>query len=371
MRPSPSKLDLAAACSYPWSSGLRWPRSEAGPAAELGTEVHRALRAWVEQRPHDALSPEAAPLVATGIAQLEREQPWTHAELLVGLDPVLWTARVRATREDRHPGEAVGELDLVRVEPDRLTIRDWKTGRRSLGRRVADLRQVRWYALVGAMLWPGRRIRVELATITEDACVIDAHEVDEWDIAAWEGDLERVYASCDRVSLPVMGPHCRDLYCPIVATCPAVREHAAAVAEAAQVAPVVPVVDAATARQAALGLPALEAYLEAVRSTLREHAAREPVDLGDGRELRLVEQPGRRSIVLDDASEAMLIDACGTRDVVERSASFAGLRRALGATSKRGELGRRLSAVEQRLEEMGAVVHGAPYTKMEITCQKG
>lgn len=350
---------------------MRWPRSEAGPAAELGTEVHRALRAWVEQRPHDALSASAAPLVATGIAQLEREHPWTHAEQLVGLDPVLWTARLRALREDRHPGEAVGELDLVRVEPERLTIRDWKTGRRSIGRRVADMRQVRWYALVGAMLWPGRRIRIELATLTEDACIIDAYEVDEWDLAAWEGDLERVYASCERTSLPVLGPHCRESYCPIVSTCPAVREHAAAVAEAAQAVPVVPVVDAETARRAALALPALEAYLEAVRASLREHAAREPVDLGDGRELRLVEQPGRRSIVLDDASESMLVDACGTRDVIERSASFASVRRALASSSKRGELGRRCAAVEQRLEEMGAVVHGAPYTKLEITtCPK-
>ena len=367
MIPGPSKLDLAAACSYPWSSGMRWPKSTPSEHADLGTAVHRALAEYVQTGAAPTPSdPAALALYLSAVARLEDEPPWTNAELPVALDPVLMSARVRSSRDDWSPGETLGELDLVRVEGERVTIRDWKTGRRARDRRVQDTRQLRWYAVVASHIWPGRRVRVELATITEEAVTIDAYEADEWDLGAWEADLLSVYDRARSASLPVVGPHCRESYCPIVATCPAVARHVVEASGAAGAEPLRVVTDDASARVAALALPALEAYLEAVRDSLRAHVATSPVVLEDGRRLALVEQPGARRIELDDAAEAYLEQACGSRDVIERSATFASIRRAVSAgATKRGEIGRRTAEIEQRLTELGAVRQGSGFTKMQ------
>lgn len=225
--------------------------------------------------------------------------------------------------------------------------------------------QVLMYALCASQLWPTTRVRVELAHVGGSTW-IDPAELDPMDLGAARAKLAELAERVRRPSLPVLGPHCRDGYCPIAAHCPAGRELAARVAREVEL----PMPDAHAVESDEMAadilerLPLAEAYLDALRAAAEAHVARAGVVTSrSGARWGVVEQVGTERLQLTPEAEAVLEAIPGAIEV-ERSATKASIERALRSAGKGWT--KRMREVVSQLREVGALRRGATWSRVEV-----
>lgn len=369
-RVSPSKLDLAERCSYPWTSGLPHDAYVETESAERGKMVHAYLAARaLGEKPAPLDDEELERAADNGAALLDADlaagATVLYVETTVALDLATGRGRiVTDRREHARPGELRGTVDLaLRAADGSLVVRDWKTGRR--GDVGAETLQLAAYALALASVHRAPAVRVELVHLldgyegTVDSCVYDAI-----DLGAALARI-RAVARPPHDAEPRPGSHCRSLYCPIAQRCPATL----ALVERARAACALPdttTLDPPTAVRVLERLPLVDAYLAALRHEAESVVAAAGVTVADdGRGWGVIERDGDEAIVADVA--APVLEQLGLADAIEQktTATKASLERAARRrATKRGELSATMRTALEALRAAGAITRGAPYRRV-------
>lgn len=394
--PTFSKLDLAARCTFPWTSGITWPKVERPNAyrgigramsdaarclAVLGDYPHAEIVAAHELTPADARKLQACALHVRELLNEEAETDrWRCAEVALAFDLATGQARELQQEHERdYSGlgrtECGGRFDLVRMRSDGVVVlRDWKMGRYTWGHRPGEAFQMRAYGLSVARAYGTSSVLVEYAQVDDDGIRRTADLLDEFELAVIAAELRQLY---ERVSgapePPKQGAWCRDAYCPILAVCPATRNTMAEVAQAAELRfPLT--IEFQGPEHVAYALERLEvakAVLDTIREAAKEWArANGPVPMASGKLWGAVQHDGKESIDLsvDGAVEAIeqYLGPFAVASAIERKTS----KSALETTAKklqtaRGEGVKATRALFDRLRELGALKRGAPYEAFE------
>lgn len=175
-----------------------------------------------------------------------------------------------------------GTADLVRVHNGTVYVVDFKTGRGWLP-KPSESGQLRFLALALARVFAADSAEVGHLRLTDGGRAwLDIEPLDALELATVREQLLDARAAVERETVaPKEGPWCR--YCPAFQCCPA---KAALVTTAMDVdGPL----DADTAAAAWKRIKDVRAVLDRIETAVREFAAREPVQLGDGWELAEVE----------------------------------------------------------------------------------
>lgn len=238
-----------------------------------------------------------------------------------------------------------------------VVVGDWKTGFRLLG-PARDSRQLRIGALAAARLTGIDDAKVFYAFLREDGSVafswatFDAFDLAEIademrQLAAQLRALRTVKANLDAKVQPHEGPWCD--YCPAFNSCPAKMQLARAIGTGKALASIPEQIEAMTDTELATAYAAIERYddvAERVRKAIRQRAAMQPVDLGDGRVLGSVDWPWT---IVNATVAYEVIEANGGKEladqVVPRSATLTAIKK-LGKPV--------LEAIEQR----GGIITG-------------
>jgi hypothetical protein len=383
--PSFSKLELAALCQYPWTSGK--PHNETtSEAAALGKAVHsmaQCLAIWgdapvgdiadangLDQDNHEQLINAYVEL----LDQLGHEQltdRWRAAEVCFGLQ--LDTGLVRhidfERRWRRRHNEVVGVIDLVREDEDgRLRVRDYKTGRGALYMKPSDSLQMLCYGLAATRLYRRDRVIVELCQVGSELWL----EVDEMDDLLLDWTWERLH-EVERLVLdqgnnvPRPGPHCRELYCPIVDRCEATQASLVAIDAAADLSmPLTVSIESDEHARYIYGrLSGVKAALKAVEDALHERHQLWPLDLGDGRVLANWETE-RESVIVNKASLTVLNAHLENRalDIVEQKVTKTAIKELCKEVGPPRGGPRLFNELWDRLRAAGAV-NTSKYTRFE------
>lgn len=309
--PSASELQRAIAC--PASFATEGIVEEAGEAAQRGTTVHEFIRrvlsgesveAALEAVPHDDPGRQLCEQLDTALLPQGGEQ-----EVALAWNPATEEGRVLGHNIQRayeahgadRAAELVGSIDFAgMITPQRLVILDFKSGKRT---RADASWQLKGLGVMGAAAFGATEVLAGLGFIRGDRISWDFVELDALALGQARARLHEMCKALGQAhtirfeQAPLAeGEHC--FYCPAWKRCPA---KTALVRKLSGIAdgdhawlPVQP-------DQAAAAWRLLERYDEIskrARAELEQWAAREPIDLGDGRTLRLA--PGEmRDHVLD------------------------------------------------------------------------
>ena len=399
--PTFSRLDVAARCVFPWTSGMRWPKRPASVYTGIGRAVSTAaelLAIWGDC-PVEAIA-DAEGLTGSyrttfghmviHVRDLLAHEPDTFrvAEQALAYDLRRGTAREMRRSgprdySDQRPGEMMGTPDLVkRDEHGELVVRDYKTGRYAFGKDPGETRQLRALGLCAARAYGANRVTVELAQVEAGGIFIRRALLDEFELSCIASDLADIY---DRIvdrpheQVPVPGAWCAGGFCPLAASCPATIRALEAVASATELTyPLT--VEITSPEHAAYTLERLDAAgkaIEGIRQALKDYAREHgafPVAGGklwgpvfhDGRERVDLSVPGAYDLV------EQFLGPFGTAQAVERRTSKTALQAALKAQqTKRDQGGKQYRALLDALRELGAVKQGAPFEKFEAFKPKG
>lgn len=398
--PSPSKLELADECLFPFTSGEDWLDIRSDHAL-FGNAVHEAADRLVtapdEQPDLDEIAerhkvPEkrreefeqAVEAVAERLAEEREDMLEARAELYVAYDLEKDKARlVLDPSEPKRPGEIRGKIDLLFKHAERglLVVRDWKTGRRLLRKRPADQYQILFYAVAVSRLFGVDELVVELAFVSRDGVQVIPAYLDAFAIDSAKARLDELAAACERPSLPVYGAHCKALHCPIAHKCPAV---AAAMVELDEASKLRGPLDAeqlkeATDEQVAdawLRLAGIEQRVEQIRAVTEERirSMGSTIPVHGGMVLGVREHRGNESIKWSDETEKILAERLGSRadEAVTKRTTKKSIERAAKAleesmgNAQRGAGLKRYRGILAALNDAGQIKAGAPYTKVEV-----
>jgi hypothetical protein len=233
--------------------------------------------------------------------------------------------------------DIVGTADLILASRSELLVIDWKTGAARHVDTAATNAQIRALAAMAydalcaedGIPPDGFRVVAILAFVSDDGTVTsDEVELSPSDCEAILSDLSAL-AEYAKTAAPVPGPHCSDLFCPLLgAGCPVgalAIERARAVIAGGPL-PVLP--DIATNEEAARvarALPHLESFVEALAHQLRQWVdINGPIDLG-GSFFRRVDTE-RETLVAEVA--APILERWGLGSALSVSTSKAAIRRA-------------------------------------------
>jgi len=378
--PSASKLALAIACQYAWTSGVRWPKRETSPHADFGTAVHAAGERRVNGEPVD-LDAIAAEFGVTDVRRFRavagnllawidetRADTRGAAEVAFAYHVADGTARVMTKAHardysDARPGELFGTADLILRDGDRLVVVDFKTGAKAKEKGAADTFQMRFLGLAAARCYEAAEVDIVLLHVDEGGAYPDGATLTAWDLDDTADELRSLAASLAAPSVPRPGPHCTGMYCPIVSECPATKAAMAAVDKAAALRfPMsVEIASAEHAADVRVRLKMVREACDAIDGAVKDWIrANGPVPVGDGRFYGIVQCDGRESVDLG-APEALAVFRREMGDKAEAaldvSTSKAAIERAVGRKDAR--------AVLAALRDVGAVRKGAPYVKFE------
>lgn len=390
--PSPSKLDLAELCGFPWTAGIRWPQLPSRPEAAHGFAVHEAADCHVKGLPVDVEALAAKHGIRTDSDRKTLQLVVGHvlrcidadshevrlSELRIAYNPTTGKARLIERWEEKQPGEQAGEIDyLAGIKPGHVLVRDWKTGRRKLLSTVREARQAQWYALAVAALLGADEVTVQLAWCSEDGVWLgDQARFDAWKLLELREQHAELVARLQRPHKPRFGLHCHELHCPIVSECPATQKALAVIDEAA--APQWPISAHIQSPEHALELlgrvRAMRAALDNLKAALEVYASTKgAIPLGDGRWWGLQEQPGRDKITV--TAEALEVIRGHLGEHADKALSYATSKTALkdavrtlvaadGETGTRGALKRRIGPLHDELRAIGALKQGPSWTKV-------
>lgn len=390
--PSMSRLGLARACLFPWTGGVRWPRSEVGEAARYGSAVSRVAERLARGEAPDAEAAAVEFDVAAELPRLLRDADaiaefladesryWHKAETPLALHPVRGTARELLSSgprdySDVRPGELTGTPDLVFVRAaDELVVRDYKTGQYTRRLRPRDSAQLRALGLAAALAYGARQVTVELVQVDDGVVAPRTDVLDEWDLDCVRTELIGILDALERPSVPRPGRHCTDSYCPLVAVCPATRAALAAVDQAAALEhPFSPTITSPDhAASVRVRLKMVEAATREIRAALEAYVAEHgAVELGGGHWYGPVQCDGTERVDLGVAGAVAAIrERLGEHadEALEVKTSKAALERAARAATKDAERGAATRVREElygELRRLGALRQGPPFTKFE------
>lgn len=393
---SASKLTLADECLYPWTSGLPWDNSS-GEAGRFGDAVHAFAECYIEGEPrsveelaleHELTDSQLSRLRDQAIdieCLLDGEQfERRRAEVRIAYDPMRGTARELAEGEERAGGEMLLKIDVLIEGGGLVTIRDWKTGKRPVLRRVAETLQVRAYALAVALAYDLDEVRVELAWCSPRGIWIDHARFDAFDFSVTEVDIrELMTEQLEGDAVPSYGLHCHEHFCPVIGRCPAAAAAAQRVADACGATHELAghpteVSDHEHALEMLRLIPLVRARADAADEALKEWVRRNgALELGDGRSWGPVEQNGNDRLdateraleVIREQLGAHADAAADTKVTVTKASLERGLKalvREAGEQKKRGALKKRRDALHAELRACGALRPGAPYTRFDV-----
>jgi len=239
---SASSLARARAC--PASTALPHVEGESSPDAARGTAVHAFLegieKGEARADPLAGMSEGEAKTLCEKI-DVRLVPMGGQTELAMAFDVVTGACRrlypLGHRRYDTRPNEVPGTTDVVRFDPTRVVVRDWKTVRWDFD--VATARpQLEFYGLCAARIAGVEAVDVEIGIITDDGVIgFERWSLDWEDLARISAEVRRSWdkagaARAARVAHEAEslapwtpdvkeGGHCR--YCPAILACPAKR----------------------------------------------------------------------------------------------------------------------------------------------------
>lgn len=307
--PTGSAVQRAMAC--PSSCALPQVREETSPEAHRGTTVHEFLRAVIG----DGVDTEEA------LSRLPERDPGRRAceeldlsaiprgglhEVALAWDPFRDEARVLGYDIKRAYAEHGADLSREFVlsvdlcgdlRDSRVFVLDFKTGYPQWSARES------WQLRIGAVAWAACRKADEALVghlvITGSGVRPDLHEIDSLALGDYRAQLrdlarrlKRMRRGPDLGGMDVAeGPHCR--YCPAFSRCPAkvglVRDFARTATHRGGLMAEGAVVTRSAAAEVWKTIEAWDAVKERLQAQIEKLAEQEPLDLGDGRELRIAE----------------------------------------------------------------------------------
>lgn len=395
--PSPSKLDLAERCAFPFAASVPWDRSES-KSARYGKAVHfaiaKALTEWADaaepyvlkDRGRLALVANDFELVGADRDRFEAsvDQALSSLRTIVfppdAVEKRLWMDPMSISFSDpsdehRAPGYVEMFLDVAWKQGRTGYVRDWKTGRRSLSYRVEEVLQVAVYGLAMFDTWDLDEVVVELAYLdgAGRVPVIDAMRMD---IFAAEAARERIRSIYKRIKsqealTPRWGHWCESMYCPTRTSCPAMRaatERLAADVGLEAGVLTSPVMDRQVAASLIGRLAGIREILDAREEEINTLALSEPLPMSDGSRYGATEHQGRESIVWSAAAHEALRPLLGperlsamVNEATSIDVTKAAVNAAVSSVAKRGEVGKLQDAAIAALRQAGAVKRGSPY----------
>ena len=299
-----SALDRLFHCpqSY-WGPQVHTP----SPQADAGTAIHASL---------------------VGDAAIDGG----HAEVAYAYNPKTDAARTLGEGIGRDycgisPDEVVGTADYVRADEDKVTIRDYKSGR-GYTPPAPDNPQLAFLALAACRAHGREEARVELHYVDDDGCAraVEAAELDALSLSDFRWrlvDLMDAIKTCRDSPRPEYQSDgdslrwCR--YCPAYNVCPAkgaATVQALALAEAGK--PSLATLVQSHPAQVFRAIAEAKSAIERAEELLKARALACPIDLGDGT-LWGAQLKARESVVAEDA-EAILSDL-GLGDACPREVS--------------------------------------------------
>lgn len=399
--PSPSKVGLAEVCQFPWSRfSPRWPERTTSIFAGFGSAVGKVgeLHASGEAVDLDAIAVEhkltpgqvAAFRLCAGhvIERLDELKADASVTDLRAEVPFAWHAVEDAGREcgarapggratDERDGERSGTVDIVYRVGGRLVILDWKTGPRAREHRPRETPQLVMYGLAAARAHGDREVMLVLAHVDVDGVDLVADVLDLWELDAAALRFRALFSrlAADDI-VPTPGPHCVDMYCPIVSVCPvtvaAMREIERA-AEAPPLALSMPdqITSPEHAAQIRVRLKMVEEACKVTKALALEPYVRRngPLPLGNGKVWGAVQNDGRETVDLAKPGALDVLTkhlgAFGVDAAVERSTSKTAIHQAAVATAPKGKAAALERALFEELRGIEAVRRGAPYESFE------
>ena len=292
MRATMSKVGALRECQWWARPEAQWVYTPAGPAAEFGTKVHAEVAAHVSGAATEATTDRAVYDAAESVVtwwqnRRDTHDVW-HAEPAYVLDVERGRARHVGNNIGRSyprvgPFEMAGSADIVGLSEGAAVVYDVKTGRPENVEPVAENAQLRTLALAVHLAHGVDRVRVGL--VFPSGPVVDEHEYDALDLAAWQAELAELVDAVPTSQPRPSKSACR--YCPAKQHCPAMTSALAEVTPQRRL-PIV--MDAAEiqspehAREQYLALRALKTGIDEAWAALRRYAEeRGPVSLGDGK----------------------------------------------------------------------------------------
>lgn len=337
MRWSGSKLPLLRACGYSARPDVAVPPDVQSEPARRGVARHLAFEHWISggvTSDPEGCDWAAPPSVVRetflrsvfdlGLGDVEVEIP-------IVLD--VETGRSRRSPHKRTSDDPEAQPTEIRLIADALStsvVVDWKTGRH----RPEAVSQL------DGLVLAARAARGILAYVDDYGSITHTvertyDEIDHAATLAWmRGILER-----ERTAEPIPGPHCRDLYCPLLGLCPATAPTlAAAGVPPVTLAPETP----EEARALFLAREVARGWYTRADDALRAYVdQRGEVPLGDGRAYGVSTSTRETITLTPEAIAAVDIPA----DALRVSTSKSAINAALGAKRGRellaqlGELG--------------------------------
>lgn len=220
-------------------------------------------------------------------AERERESP-EGAEVAFAYDVQTGRARELGRRLARNypptsETEIVGTADKLTVEPDRVVVRDYKSGAGFMVPAPAGNLQLGLYAVAAADVYGKNAARVELDFLDREQ--VPHADLDAFDLAAMRARIASVWrAATAPMPKVVTGDHCTG--CPSIRNCPAHLTMAVAFTEGLW--PGVLPSDGLTVEKVAQGWEFLgnaKRLIGLVEKTYRAFASQWPVPLANGKVL--------------------------------------------------------------------------------------
>lgn len=314
--PSASELDRAIGC--PSSFAIPRIDAEPGEAALAGRTVHEFIRKVLDGADPELVlesldrdTPGRDLCEALDVAQLPRGG---DQEVAVAWDPATCGSKLLGKNIDREyeqhgadrSMEITGSADFVgQRDAETLVVLDYKSGRRTAAEQSW---QLRWLAMVFAELYGARKVVAGLGFLRGSRIFWDWVELDALSFAATRAAMRRMVnaiMTATKAEQPMLreGSYC--FFCPAWKRCAAkvglIREMGNGIAiEGQTLTGLVELpagqrlneeglreVNDAVVASLFLKVERWEAALKRVRAEAEAYAARRPIDLGDGRTLRL------------------------------------------------------------------------------------
>jgi hypothetical protein len=394
---SGSKLHLASLCAA--SARPDYEHTEVGSEKDqrVGNGFHAAVRNWIATGssglPIRTTAPDD-PIVARVDAlydawrrhyALRLEAQSCRAEVTYAFDAETRAARILGQDLDRKYVEAGLRPTEIPVTVDmvcRLTVYDWKTGIQRNRQPIGQHAQLRAGGFLAARCAGESIARIVVSYVDDDGITESDAVLDEFDFTVIEEELVARYHAATSQPEPRPGPHCADLWCGAIASCPAVARATEAIlaAESAPVADAIVAPNAAAIRspeqaaKAYVMLRQIDALSVACWRALDAYVdANGPVDLGNGTEYAAI-QESRDAIRLDDASEAAVREMLGEhgQGAIKRSLTKEAIKEATKAMVGGGKVRVALEReVMATLESLGAVRVSSYVTHQAVKKKEG
>lgn len=353
--PTASSLERALAC--PISETL--PRvAFSTPVMSRGTALHAHMRRIGGGVPLDDSLAQVPQEWREDAGEIDLEaypiSPDATYEVTVAWDYVSGEARILGVDLDRDyssakPTEYVGTADLVIVTGGHPLVADYKSARQG---KTHPSKNAQLAMLALAVRSITQEEAVDVALYYLDGTRADEATLDALDLDVFEASLRELaerYRSGD-VGEARPGPWCH--YCPSKGACPAQRQALAMVESGTLVEPLtVERVAAAWHR-----IKAIEGALEEAKRVCQDYAATYPVDLGDGTELREVEES--RDAIDGEAAWPVLVGVLGedgARLAAPVAVTKSAIAKAAKATAPKGQAASAERAALAALRESGAL----------------